>query len=214
MKHEISSIKNIKRAKKDLKFNFYRIDSYDFYKKFFPYVEKTTQRRWTKLVEQTFVKTNSVTNKGLGWDQFPDRSHWEGIKSWVDLYILLFEDKLIQDPMCVIPKKDGYEIQPGIKRLLCIPYLENHQIEYMHLFDRAPDNYIYWYKKNVYLERLKKENIPAHLHNEDYIKRAKNLDTEVVIEKRRHKIFMNGIKLFEIENNEYKICLPKLMETE
>ena len=63
-------------------------------------------------------------------------------------------------------------------------------------------------------QRLKKENIPAHLHNEDYIKRAKNLDTEVVIEKRRHKIFMNGIKLFEIENNEYKICLPKLMETE
>ena len=63
---------------------------------------------------------------------------------------------------------------------------------------------------------LLNENIPAHFKNTYYASRCQSLyDTKsVCVEKTKDGVYINEQKTFKLKDNNWKICLPNLMENE
>jgi len=200
MKLPITTPQEILEAKKQIWFNFYRISSYNFYKKFLHLV---VVNRWNELIEKTFNNTNAI---------IVDINS----KAWADLFLMLYVDKKIEDPICLFHKRNSMQLEPGIKRLLCIPYLPKQQINYVIFKDKRPENQIAWVSNDVELQILLNENIPAHFKNTYYASRCQSLyDTKsVCVEKTKDGVYINEQKTFKLKDNNWKICLPNLMENE
>lgn len=199
MKLPISTPEQVLEAKKYLWFNFYRLNSYNFYTK---YKKIIVPGRWNELIERTFKDSNKIIVDAV-------------YKSWADLFLLLYVDKKIDDPICLsLHQGNDYELQPGIKRLLCIPYLPKHIINYVIFKDDRSENQIVWCSNDAVLQILVNENIPAHFTNSYYKARCRSLYTtkSVIVEKFKDEVYINDQKTFALKDNNWQICLPNLME--
>jgi hypothetical protein len=199
MKLPISTPEQVLEAKKYIWFNYYRINSYNFYLK---YKDLIVVDRWNQLIERTFHDTDKIV---------VDEVH----RSWADLFLLFFVDKKIDDPICLTWHRDNtFQLEPGIKRLLCIPYLPKHIINYVIFKDKRPENRITWCSNDAVLQVLLNENIPAHFTNSYYMARCRSLYTtkSVIVEKFKDEVYINGQKTFAVKDNNWQICLPNLME--
>jgi hypothetical protein len=194
----ITTRQEILEAKKQIWFNFYRISSYNFYKKFHHLV---VQNRWNNLIEKTFNNTDAI---------IVDTHH----KSWVDLFLMLYVDKKIEDPICLFRKENYMQLEPGIKRLLCIPYMPEQKLNYVIFKDNRVENQLLWLSYDVELQILVNENIPAHFKNKYYASRCQSLyeNKSVRVEKIKDGVYINGQKTFALIQDQWKICLPNLME--
>lgn len=199
MKLPITTPDEVAIAKKYLWFNFYRLNSYNFYTK---YKQIIDPGRWNELIERTFKDSNKIVVD-------------EVYKSWADLFLLLYVDKKIDDPICLtVHHGDLLELQPGIKRLLCIPYLPKQIINYVIFKDKRPENQIVWCSNDAVLQILTNENIPAHFTNSYYVARCRSLyaTKSITIEKCNDEVYINEQKTFKLKDNNWQISLPNLME--
>lgn len=203
--YNLQTIEDLIRVKKDVNFVVKKTSSYKFYKKFMN--QPLQWHRWNDLIENFFSNKSSYTKQDLALIKY---------KTLLDLYFILIKDKHIKDPISVQYFRNEYpEIQPGLKRMLFMPYLPDQEILYFEFYPIGrninKDKSIHFTSDHLMIEKMLNENIIAQVRMKDCFDYSLSSEDSIEIYLDGDTLYYNDLAILKKTHN-WEICLPNLME--